>query len=241
MTTPTELQYERIVVKISGESLCGDGPLDRSRMSEVARSIAGVHALGVGLVVVVGGGNLFRGPDGVEWEIDPWQADQAGMLATGINVVLLAGILDRMGVPTETFSRGACIGVGLPYTRREVCTAVDEKRVAFLAGGMGISGVSTDVPAVHAAVDVQAEAIIMAKHGIDGVYDADPNKAPAAKFLPELAASEALARKLAVMDTPALALALAHNKRIHVIPASEPDGVRHVLEGKEIGSLILPT
>ncbi len=230
-------QYKRVAVKVSGESL---GHVDRRRTTEVAQTIAAIHASGVTQAVIVGGGNLFRASDAPEWGMDSFEADTAGMIATAFNAQLLGGVLAGMGVPTHIFSRGPASSVGTPYNREDVREALDTGHVILAAGGMGIPGISTDVPAVHAAIDMGAEAVIMAKHGVDGVYSADPRQDPNALFLPQLLASEALARRLGVMDAAALDIALKHGVRIHVVSASDPANIRYVIEGKEIGSIILP-
>jgi uridylate kinase len=225
-----ETRYRRIVLKLSGESLGSRTALDLDRMTEAAQAIATVRSLGVAVTVIVGGGNIFRGP----------QADAVGMAATGVNALLLDGVLDRIGVPTQIFSRGPCTGIGVPYNREELRATLTEGHVALLAGGMGVSGFSTDVPAVHAAIDTTAEVIVMAKHGVDGVYTADPRHDPGARFIGRLSASDALNRKLRVMDASALTLARDHTKYIHVVPADDPNSVRLAIEGKEIGTVIDP-
>lgn len=238
--TPNQPHYGRVVIKISGESLRDRHPVDPNRMYDLAASLAGVHADGVAIVIVVGGGNLFRGSQADRWRLDQWQADTIGMVATGMNVLVLDGVLSRIGVPTQVFSRGPCVGFGVPYEHYEIREALNQGRIALVAGGMGIPGVSTDVPAIHAAIDTDADMVVMCKHGVDGVHEADPKAEPGARFLPELTASYALTSRLAVMDSAALALAREHSMRIHVIPASDPSAIRHAIEGKEIGSLILP-
>jgi uridylate kinase len=235
-----ETRYRRIVLKLSGESLGSRTALDLDRMTEAAQAIATVRSLGVAVTVIVGGGNIFRGAQAGAWGMDRPQADAVGMAATGVNALLLDGVLDRIGVPTQIFSRGPCTGIGVPYNREELRATLTEGHVALLAGGMGVSGFSTDVPAVHAAIDTTAEVIVMAKHGVDGVYTADPRHDPGARFIGRLSASDALNRKLRVMDASALTLARDHTKYIHVVPADDPNSVRLAIEGKEIGTVIDP-
>ena len=238
--TDLRTRYRRIVLKVSGESLGSHTPLDLDRMTEAAMAIAAVRGLGVTVTVIVGGGNIFRGVQAGAWGIERPLADAAGMAATGVNALLLDGILGRLGVPVQIFSRGPCTGIGTPYNRENLRAALQDGHVALLAGGMGVSGFSTDVPAVHAAIDTAADVIIMAKHGVDGVYTADPHVTPDARFLTRLSATEALERKLRVMDSSALTLARDHAKNIHVVPADHPNSVRLAVEGKEIGSVIDP-
>ena len=230
-------EYKRVAIKLSGESL---GRINRRRTSQAAQTIAAIHASGVAQAVVLGGGNFFRAEDGREWGMDPFEADVAGMIATALNAQLLQGTLRAMGVPTHIFSRGPASSVGTPYSREDVLEALDTGHVVLVAGGMGIPGISTDVPAVHAAIDMGAEAVIMAKHGVDGVFSADPQLNPDAEFLPQVTASEALTQRLSIMDAAALDIALKHGVQIHVINAKDPANIQYVIAGKEIGSVVLP-
>jgi uridylate kinase len=209
-------------------------------MSDIAQVIMSIHMMGVSATVIVGGGNIFRGTQAGAWHLDRQHADRIGMAATGVNALLLHGSLMSMGVPAQIFSRGPCTGIGSPYNLERLRAVLVEGGIPILAGGMGISGFSTDVPAVYAAIDTHAEVIIMAKHGTDGVYDADPVEHPDARLIPELTASDALASKLGVMDSAALTLALDFGKLIHVVAAKDPNCVRLAVEGKEIGSIIQP-
>jgi uridylate kinase len=236
-----EARYRRIVLKVSGESLGSPGAqLEPLRFAESAQSIAELRDMGVSVTVVVGGGNIFRGRDALEWDLDQDTADEAGMAATGVNAKLLAGKLRARDVPLQIFSRGTASGAGLPYEPVHMRTLLAGGQVAIIAGGSGETGHSTDLPAIQAAIDTGAEVVIMSKHGVQGVHDADPRLAPDAKLVPELTASDALRRNLAVMDSAALILARDNGKLIHVIGAEVPDGVRHAVEGKEIGSVIYP-
>jgi uridylate kinase len=239
--TDVETRYRRIVLKVSGESLGSHTALDIDRVTEAAQAIAAVRGLGVTVTVIVGGGNIFRGAQAATWEMERPLADAVGMAATGVNALLLDGVLARLGVPAHIFSRGPCTGIGTPYNREEFRATLNDGQVALLAGGMGVSGFSTDVPAVHAAIDMTAEVILMAKHGVDGVYTADPKHVPDARFMARLSATEALERKLRVMDASALTLARDHGKCIHVVSADDPNSVRLAVEGKEIGSVIDPS
>jgi uridylate kinase len=232
--------YERVVIKISGESLGGAGMLDPIRFIPVAQMIASVSSMGVAATIVVGGGNIFRGARAAEFGLDRAQADLVGMASTIPNVLLLEGLLRGLGVQVAVFSRGPAEGVGSIYRRDDVLACLRGGAVALLAGGLGISGISTDVTAVHAAIDTDAPAVIMSKHGVEGVCTEDPKLNPAAAVIPVLTAAEALEWQLRVMDATAFTLARDHKKHIHVIPATETYGPRYVLEGKEIGSTILP-
>jgi uridylate kinase len=234
-------RYQRIVLKVSGESLGSPGiQLNPLRFAETAQSIAELRDMGVCVTVVVGGGNIFRGRDSLEWDVDQDTADEVGMAATGVNAKLLSGKLRAKGVPHQIFSRGTASGSGVRYEPANMRTLLADGQVAIIAGGSGETGHSTDLPAIQAAIDTGAEVVIMSKHGVQGVHDADPKLTPYAKLLAELTASGALRANLAVMDPAALILARDNGKLIHVIGAAVPDGVRHAVEGKEIGSVIYP-
>ncbi len=236
-----QARYRRIVLKVSGESLGSPGVrLNPLRFAETAQSIADVRDLGVRVAVVVGGGNIFRGRDSLEWDLDQDTADEAGMAATGVNAKLLSGKLRAKGVPHQIFARGTASGAGVCYEPASMLTLLSGGGVVIIAGGSGETGHSTDLPAIQAAIDIDAEAVVMSKHGVQGVHDADPRLTPDAKLLPELTASDALRANLAVMDQAALIHARDNGKLIHVIGAEVPDGVRHAVEGKEIGSVVYP-
>jgi uridylate kinase len=196
--------------------------------------------MGISMAVIVGGGNIIRASQGAAWRLSRAQADEAGMYATGFNALLLANNLENIGVAEQIFSRGAAGGIGIPYDIPELRSVISDGQVAIIAGGAGVRGTSTDVPAVQAADDTKADVVIMAKNRVDGVYDADPRHNPDAKFIPELTASEALEMKLRVMDSGAMRLARICNKPIHVVAASDPNSIRYAIEGKEIGSIIHP-
>ncbi|MCO5993968.1 amino acid kinase family protein [Actinoallomurus rhizosphaericola] len=234
-------RYRRLVLKVSGESLGSrDAPLDPERMGEVAQSVAAIRAMGVVVTLIVGGGNIYRGAQATRWHLDRPQADAVGMAATAVNALLLDGMLDTMGVPAHIFARGPASGSGNLYHREEVRSVLARNEVVILAGGMGVSGFSTDVPAVHAAIDTMADVIVMAKHGVDGIYEKDPRRHSDARFLPSVTASEALRRNLRIMDASALTLARDHGKTIHVVGAADPNAVKYAVEGKEIGSIVQP-
>lgn len=235
-------RYKRIVLKVSGESL-GTPPaqLDLGRIREVARSIADLRDMGVAITVVVGGGNIMRGSQAVEVGLDRVIADEIGMTGTGLNAQLLDGFLRGSGVPCQIFSRGTASGIGIPYDPARMCELLADGHVVIVAGGSGQTGHSTDFPAVQSAIDTRAEAIVMAKHGIEGVCEADPKDVPDARVIPELTASDALKWNLRVMDTDALELARDHDKCILVVGASNPHYVRYALEGKQIGSVVYPS
>jgi uridylate kinase len=235
------LRYQRVVIKVSGEALRSfDGPHDLKRMTSLAQTIASVHEMGLSIIIMVGGGNIFRWKNAAEWQLDRFGADKIGMVSTSINALLLEGLLQSEGVSTQVLSRGPCTGITTEYSRELALEALGEGQMVLIAGGMGISGVSTDYPAVHDAIEMQADAVIMAKHGVDGVYSADPRRDSSASFLPEVTASCALAEQLHFMDATALVLARDNMKYIHVVGAEDPGSIRDILVGKNVGSVVLP-
>ncbi len=241
--TTSRLRYDSIVLKVSGESLGGNGLLEPQRFISVAQMIANVQSMGIAVTVVLGGGNIFRGTLDEKWGLSRVQADLAGMAATGINALLLGGLLDNFGIVAAIFSRGPAAGIGSSYQPEGVRASLDGGAVVLLAGGLGIPGISTDVAAVDAAIDTGSPAVIMSKHGVDGVYTSDPRDpfyGPEASFVPSVAATEALERKLGIMDAAALVLARDHGKIIHIVSATEAYAPCYILEGKEIGSRIVP-
>jgi len=243
ITMPPAPLYDGIVIKISGESLGEYGLLEPQRFAAVAQMIAAVHSMGVTVTVVVGGGNIFRGALADQWGLEREQADAVGMASTGVNVLLLRGLLRNLGLVPAVFSRGPAEGTGQPYDREHVRTSLQKGAIVLLSGGLGVPGISTDVAAIEAAIDTGAPAVIMSKNGVDGVYTREPHDPQGggdASFIPDLTASEALERNLQVMDATALHRARDHGKLIHVIPAAETYAPRYVLEGKEIGSRIIP-
>ena len=234
------LRYRRVVLKLSGEAFSSElATLDSDQFAEAARSITEVHALGADVLVVVGGGNVFRGAEREKFNLSSSDGDKVGMIATGLNAALLEGGLRAIGTSVEVFSRGPCIGVGTPWERNAVNAAL-EHGVVILAGGLGVPSMSTDVPAVHAAVELDADAVIMEKHGVDGVYTSDPRLSSDARLLPVVSASNAIEQRLGVMDIVALELARQFGKTIHVVPASDRTAAAGVVRGEDRGSRVTP-
>lgn len=239
MTMAHALPYKRLVVKVSGESL--GSPTDPSALWNTVKGIVDGHALGVDLALVVGGGNLVRGDRAACWGVDRAQLDRSGMIATGLNAWNLAMLLRASGIATSVFGRGPCERIELPYSTQGVREAIDRREVVIIAGGMGVPGISTDVAACHLAGEIRADAVVMSKFGVDGVYDRDPAIHPnTARRIRNVDASEALRRGLNIMDKEALILAIETNTQIRVIGADEPGNLSDVLNGATIGSTVHP-
>lgn len=239
MIQDRSLPYSRVVVKVSGESL---GASDPAGVWDVSKSLVDAYSLGVDLGLVVGGGNYVRGNQASEWGVERDMLDRSGMIATGLNAWNLAMVLRASGVPARIFGRGPCASIELPYSSEAVRSSLDNREVVIIAGGMGTPGISTDVAAVHLAGDVRADAVIMSKSGVDGVYDQDPHggRNPLARKLPNLDASAALEMGLNIMDREALLLAIEHRAQIRVVPADNSTALCDVLTGATIGSTVHP-
>ena len=234
---------DRVVIKVSGESLGEDRLLERQRFTSVAQMIAAVHSIGVTVTVVVGGGNIFRGANADEWGIERDEANMSAWLQPESTSFCSRACSEGSALHQRSSRAVLPKERASPYDCEQVRASLQNGAIALLAGGLGKPGISTDVTAVDAAVDTEAPVVIMSKHGVDGVYTSDPHDprdGDAALFIPELTVSEALEQNLQVMDAAALSLARRHGKLIHVIPAAETYAPRYVLEGKEIGSRIIP-
>lgn len=237
------MRYHRVVLKLSGEFLgYGRSSLSASNLSSVCRSIEMLVSVGVEPLVVVGGGNIFRGGQHEEYGISQVDADIVGMTATGVNASLLRAMLaSRKIVLPVLFGNGPCEAVGHRWMADDAKEALETGRVPIVAGGWGKPLVSTDFPSVGFAEEVDAEAVLMAKSCVDGVYDRDPRLHPTtARFMEEMSLAEALALNLEVMDRVAMQKALEHSIRIHVFSAEDPELPTRVVKGEAVGTLLFP-
>lgn len=233
--------YKRIVVKVSGEAL-GDEKdktiLDKKKLAEVATSIKALFDLGVEVSVVVGAGNIWRGRLAESVGIDHSTGDYMGMLGTIINALALQSAFEEKGLEVRVMSAINVPQVSEPYIRRKAIHHLECGRVVIFAGGTGNPFFTTDTTATLRALDIGADAIVMGKNGVDGVFDSDPRKNKEAKLLKRLTFEEALERKLEVMDLTALAMLSGTNMRINVFNMDNSDALVDVLLGKDIGSVI---
>src|SRR5438128_5646289 len=191
---------KRILLKISGEALAaqqGFG-VDTARIHEVAAELADVHSLGIQIAIVVGGGNFFRGVADQAKDMDRVSADHMGMLATVINALALQDALEKADVHTRVMSAIEMNQVAEPYIRRRAIRHLEKERIVIFAAGTGNPYFTTDTAAALRALEISAEAILMAKNGVHGVYDGDPRQDPNATFLPELTHRQAIERGLKV-------------------------------------------
>jgi uridylate kinase len=231
--------FRRALLKLSGESLMGDREygVDPRTVASIAREVLAVQQGGTELAVVVGGGNFYRGMKAAAEGMDRATADYAGMLATLLNALALQDALERIGAQTRVQSAVTVSEVAEPYIRRRAIRHLEKGRVVIFAAGTGNPFFTTDTAAALRALEIGAEAILMAKHGVEGVYDGDPRVDPDARFLPELTHLEAIERGLRVMDTTALSLCMDNRLPIHVF-ALENGNIVKAAAGERIGTLV---
>ncbi len=231
--------FRRVLIKLSGESLMGDRDygVDPKTVLAIARELAAVRGEGVELAIVVGGGNFYRGMAAAADGMDRATADYAGMLATVLNALALQDALERLGAQTRMQSAIAVSEVAEPYIRRRAVRHLEKGRIVIFAAGTGNPYFTTDTAAALRALEIGAEAILMGKNGVAGVYDGDPRTEPDARFLPELTHLEAIERGLKVMDTTALSLCMDNALPIHVFELAEGN-IRRVAAGERVGTII---
>ena len=231
--------YRRIVLKLSGEALAGGqgNGIDPPVLDRIASEVREVSALGVQVAIVIGGGNIFRGIAASAGGMDRATADYAGMLATLLNALALQDALEREGADTRVLSALEVSEVAEPYIRRRAIRHLEKGRVVIFAAGTGNPFFTTDTAAALRALEMGAAAILLAQHGVTGVYDGDPRRVSDAEFLPRITHLEAIERGLRVMDTTALSLCMDNGVPIHVFELAEGNIVR-VACGERIGTIV---
>ncbi len=231
--------FRRILLKLSGEALMGSREygMDQQTVDGIAHEIAETQASGVEVAIVVGGGNIYRGMAAAAEGMDRATADYAGMLATLLNAVALQDALERRGADTRVLSAINVSEVAEPYIRRRAIRHLEKGRAVIFAAGTGNPFFTTDTAAALRALEIGADAILMAKNGVQGVYDGDPRQNPNAEFLPRLTHLQAIERGLKVMDTTALSLCMDNELPIHVFELADGN-IRRVIEGERVGTII---
>jgi uridylate kinase len=231
--------FRRILLKLSGEALMGsrDHGVDPSIVRHLAGEIASVHQGGVGVAIVVGGGNFYRGLAAAAEGMERATADYAGMLATLLNALALQDALEGAGAQTRVQSALEVREVAEPYIRRRAIRHLEKGRIVIFAAGTGNPFFTTDTAAALRALEIGADAILMAKHGVRGVYDGDPREDPSAQFIPKLTHLEAIERGLKVMDTTALSLCMDNKLTIHVFELADGN-IARVVAGEDVGTVI---
>ncbi len=233
-------KYKRVLLKLSGEAFGGGKVygIDAPTVNKVALQIKRVMEMGVGVGIVVGGGNIWRGAQAASDGMDRVTADYAGMLATVINALALQDALEREGVVTRTQTAINIQEVAEPYIRRRAIRHLEKGRAVIFAAGTGNPYMTTDTAAALRAIEIEAEVLLMTKNNVDGVYSADPQKYPDAKKFSRLTHFEALNMRLEVIDTTALSLCLENKLPIVVFDLQTPQSIERAVTGEPIGTII---
>jgi uridylate kinase len=239
MKSKAQPKYQRILLKLSGEALGGKSGMgiDADAVGDMARQIREVRDLGVEVVVVIGGGNIFRGVAGSERGIERATADYMGMLATVINALALQDSLEKEGVATRVQSAITMHQVAEAFIRRRAVRHLEKGRVVIFGGGTGNPYFSTDTAAALRANEIGAEVILKATK-VDGIYDSDPKKNPNAKRYTQLTYIEALQKQLKVMDSTAFSLCMDNKMPIIVFDLFKEHNLRQVVMGEKVGTLV---
>jgi uridylate kinase len=236
----SQVKYNRIILKISGEALAGEKGtgIDPTVIKKLAHEIKLVHDMGVQVGVVCGGGNMWRGETGAKLGMERAQADYMGMLATIMNGLALQDGLETAGVQTRLQTSISMRQVAEPYIRRVAISHMEKNRVVIFGGGTGNPYFSTDTTAALRAAEINADVILMAKNGVDGVYTADPNLDPSAKKFAELTQLDMISKGLQVMDRTASSLSMDTHIPLIVFNVNTPGNIKRVVEGENIGTII---
>lgn len=232
--------FKRVILKLSGEALAGEKGygIDPVTVDSIAGQIQAVRESGLDVAIVNGGGNIWRGLSGSSKGMDRATADYMGMLATVINSLALQDALENRGVPTRVQTAIEMRQIAEPYIRRRAVRHLEKGRVVIFAAGTGNPYFSTDTTAALRAAEIEADAILMAKKGVDGVYDSDPKKNPEAKKFDHLEYLEVIQKNLGVMDSTAISLCMDNDIPIVVFNIDRPGNIAKVAAGEEIGTVV---
>ena len=236
----SNLPYKRVLVKLSGEALMGEGDygIDPAVIKRIALELQELVEMGVQVAVVIGGGNIFRGAGLARAGMDRAQADYMGMLATVMNALAMQSALEEHGVVTRVQSAIPMSSVCEPYIRRRAERHMEKGRAVIFAAGTGNPFFTTDTAAALRALEIHAEAILMAKNGVEGVYTADPREDPNAEFIPEISHQAAIEQRLAVMDSTALSLCMDNGLPIHVFNMDDERNIDRIVCGERVGTVV---
>lgn len=232
--------YKRVLLKLSGRAFLGgkECGIDAAVLNHIAEQALAVTQSGVQLAIVVGGGNILRGAEAEAMGMDRATADYAGMLATVINALALQDALERAGLTVRTQSAITVQAVAEPYIRRRAIRHLEKGRVVLFAAGTGNPFMTTDTAAALRAIEMDADVLLMAKHRVDGVYEADPAKQPGARRFQTLSYMDALQLRLQVMDATALSLCMEHSLPIVVFDLTNERGIELAARGEPVGTLV---
>ena len=236
---PNGLRYRRVLLKLSGEALMGSGTfgIDAEVVRVLSDELAAVHALGVELALVVGGGNIFRGVQAASAGMDRVSGDHMGMLATLINSLALQDQLEKRGIQTRVLSALEIRQVAEPFIRRRALRHLEKRRIIILAAGTGNPYFTTDSAAALRGLELKVEVLLKATR-VDGVYSADPKKDPKAKRFDHVTYQEVLEKGLKVMDAAAISLCMENKLPIVVFDIRREGNIRRVITGEPIGSVV---
>jgi len=232
--------FRRVLLKLSGEALMGELEYgaDPGRLASIAGAVKQVTDRGVEVAIVVGGGNIYRGLEAAAAGMDRATGDYMGMLATVLNALALQDALEKLGQHTRVQSAITISEVAEPYIRRRAMRHLEKGRVVIFAAGTGNPFFTTDTAAALRALEVHAEAILMAKNRVEGVYDSDPRENPNAQFIPQITHREALQRGLAVMDSTALSLCMDNELPIYVFNMDDESNIQRIVSGERVGTVV---
>lgn len=233
-------KYNRIVLKLSGEALAGvqGYGIDPETVETIAKQVVEVNKLGIQVAIVVGGGNIWRGLSGSAKGMDRVSADYMGMLATVMNALALQDAMEKNGVATRVQTAINMQQVAEPYIRRRAIRHMEKGRVVIFGAGTGNPYFSTDTTAALRAAEIEADAILMAKNGVDGVYDSDPKLNPDAKMFRRLSYMDVINKELKVMDATATTLCMNNNIPIVVFNIDVEGNIIAAASGKDLGTLV---
>ncbi len=234
------MKYKRVLLKLSGEALAGkdDLGINAATVSNIARQIKDAKDLGIEIAIVCGGGNIWRGKSGADMGMDRSSADYMGMLATVMNGLAVQNALESIGVPTRVLSAIEMRQIAESYIRRRAVRHLEKGRIVIFGAGTGNPFFTTDTTAALRAAEIQADVILMAKNGVDGVYSADPKLDPSAHKYDYITYTDVLTKDLKVMDQTAITLCKDNNIDLLVFNMSVEGNIARACNGEEIGTII---
>ncbi len=234
--------FKRVLLKLSGEALGdakGNGPIDINKLNALAKEIKEIYDQKVQLAIVVGAGNIWRGKMGEQMGMERSAADYMGMLATILNALAIQNALESIGVETRVQTSLTISQVAEPYIRRKALSHLTKNRVLILGGGTGNPYFSTDTTAALRAIELEVDAILMAKNGVDGVYSSDPKTDPYAQKYDQISYMEIMSKELKVMDLTAISLCMDNKMKLFVFNMNQNGNIIKAVKGDtSIGTLI---
>jgi uridylate kinase len=241
MNSASEPAFKRVLLKLSGEALMGDLEYgtDPERVRTIAAQIAGVHRSGVEIAIVVGAGNIYRGLKGAAAGMDRATADYMGMMATVLNALTMQDALEKEGANTRVQSAITISEVAEPYIRRRAMRHLEKGRIVIFAAGTGNPFFTTDTAAALRAVEIHAEAILMAKNGVEGVLTGDPKIDSDVTLIREISHMDALRRGLRVMDYTALTLCAENSMPLYVFNMNDERNIERIVSGEQVGTVVV--